>query len=221
MLTLLNPGTNITLTAVPNTGSVFVGWSGACTGTGTCSIVMNANKSVSAGFETIINGVCGKTNNTCTAGNFIDKTDTTTQYLWTCAGMNGGTSASCMLNKPVNGLCGTTTNTCITGTFVDLTDTIPYYKWSCAGMNGGTTASCSKIMSGYYTLTAKKVGYGTIYRGTTVFSSGIFRLNTTITLTAKPATGYSFVSWSGCNSVSGSTCTVSMSANKTVIATFK
>jgi len=172
----LNPGTNITLTAVPNTGSVFVGWSGACTGTGTCSIVMNANKNVSAGFATIINGVCGKTNNTCTAGNFIDKTDTTTQYLWTCAGMNGGTSASCMLNKPIDGVCGKTNNECIAGKTLDATDTISQYKWACDGipssrvLGGGKRVFCS-LDKPPFTLSATSVGAGTILIGTTSFSS--------------------------------------------------
>ncbi|HEY7220929.1 MAG TPA: fibronectin type III domain-containing protein [Candidatus Binatia bacterium] len=43
-------GTSITLTATPVTGSTFTGWSGACTGTGTCAVSMSANKSVTATF---------------------------------------------------------------------------------------------------------------------------------------------------------------------------
>ncbi len=45
--------TSITLTANPNTGSTFTGWSGACTGTSpTCSILLSAQKSVTATFST-------------------------------------------------------------------------------------------------------------------------------------------------------------------------
>jgi hypothetical protein len=45
-------GTQVTLTAAPATGSVFGGWSEACTGTATtCTITMDASKSVSARFE--------------------------------------------------------------------------------------------------------------------------------------------------------------------------
>ena len=39
---------------------------------------------------------------------------------------------------------------------------------------------------------------------------------TPVTLTASPATGSIFTGWSGCNTVSGATCTVTMSTDKTV-----
>src|SRR5262249_51268980 len=43
-------GTAVTLTAAPTAGSSFAGWSGACSGTGTCSVTMNAATSVTATF---------------------------------------------------------------------------------------------------------------------------------------------------------------------------
>jgi hypothetical protein len=44
-------GTTVTLTATPNSGSTFSGWSGACSGTSlTCAITMNSNMSVGASF---------------------------------------------------------------------------------------------------------------------------------------------------------------------------
>jgi uncharacterized repeat protein (TIGR03803 family) len=43
-------GTAVVLTASPAAGSVFSGWSGACTGTGTCSVTMNTAASVAASF---------------------------------------------------------------------------------------------------------------------------------------------------------------------------
>jgi hypothetical protein len=46
-------GTVVTLTAAANAGSGFAGWSGACTGTGTCVVTMNAATSVTATFNTI------------------------------------------------------------------------------------------------------------------------------------------------------------------------
>ena len=46
------PGTVVTLTATPKTGSPWVGWSGACSGTSnTCTLTMDANKSVTANFR--------------------------------------------------------------------------------------------------------------------------------------------------------------------------
>lgn len=47
-------------------------------------------------------GKCGTTVNVCTAGTFVDTTDTTTEYLWTCNSPNGGTNASCTLAIPDN-----------------------------------------------------------------------------------------------------------------------
>jgi urocanate hydratase len=43
-------GTVVTLTATAKSGSRFTGWSGACSGTGTCSVTMNAAKAVTATF---------------------------------------------------------------------------------------------------------------------------------------------------------------------------
>jgi hypothetical protein len=47
-----------------------------------------------------------------------------------------------------------------------------------------------------------------------------FTLNSTVTLTASPATGYAFSAWAGCTSHVGLTCTVEMSKAKTVKVTF-
>jgi len=43
--------TLVTLTAAPDLGSTFTGWSGACAGSGTCIVTMDAAKSVTATFE--------------------------------------------------------------------------------------------------------------------------------------------------------------------------
>jgi hypothetical protein len=45
-----NNGQSVTLTATPGANSTFNGWSGDCTGT-TCTVTMDANKSVSALFK--------------------------------------------------------------------------------------------------------------------------------------------------------------------------
>lgn len=48
-VTLAN-GTSVTLTATPASGSVFVGWTGACSGVGTCTVLMNSARSATATF---------------------------------------------------------------------------------------------------------------------------------------------------------------------------
>jgi Tol biopolymer transport system component len=46
-----NDPTQVTLTATPNSGSTFTGWSGACTGTGSCVIPMLGDRDVTANFS--------------------------------------------------------------------------------------------------------------------------------------------------------------------------
>jgi hypothetical protein len=45
-------GTSVTLTASPDGTDVFTGWSGDCTGTGTCTVTMDGVKTVTATFTT-------------------------------------------------------------------------------------------------------------------------------------------------------------------------
>jgi hypothetical protein len=46
-------GASVTLTATPASGSTFAGWSGACTGTGTCALSIDAAKNITATFNLI------------------------------------------------------------------------------------------------------------------------------------------------------------------------
>jgi len=51
-----NSGTTVTLTATPSAGSVFAGWSGACSGTGPCSLTLSAATSTAATFNAAVTG---------------------------------------------------------------------------------------------------------------------------------------------------------------------
>lgn len=46
-------GTPVTLTAAPVTGYYFTGWSGACSGQGTCTLTLNSNQTTIASFAQI------------------------------------------------------------------------------------------------------------------------------------------------------------------------
>lgn len=55
-----------------------------------------------------VNGQCGTSKDSCASGDFVDATDTATDYKWQCNGKNGGSSVACSLKKPtqpVNGKC--------------------------------------------------------------------------------------------------------------------
>jgi hypothetical protein len=41
----------VTLTAVSNATSTFIGWSGACTSTGNCVVTMDVTKPITATFD--------------------------------------------------------------------------------------------------------------------------------------------------------------------------
>lgn len=61
-------GTSVTLTATPNAGSTFSGWSGACSGTATtCTVTMDNDKSVVANFTRILS---------CDSGTRVTQTQT-------------------------------------------------------------------------------------------------------------------------------------------------
>ena len=49
-MTSLDYNTVVSLTASPAAGYVFSGWSGACSGTGACSVTMDSAKTVTASF---------------------------------------------------------------------------------------------------------------------------------------------------------------------------
>src|SRR5205807_1565926 len=74
-------------------------------------------------------------------------------------------------------------------------------------INCGATCSASYATGTVVTLTAQAAAAS--------YDSG-----TVVTLTAAPATGSAFAGWSGCDTVSGTTCTVTMSASRSVTATF-
>ncbi|ADR35745.1 hypothetical protein Ocepr_0285 [Oceanithermus profundus DSM 14977] len=49
-------GTQVTLTATPDAGSTFLGWSGDCSGSGSCVLTLDTDKRVTASFSTQASG---------------------------------------------------------------------------------------------------------------------------------------------------------------------
>jgi len=112
-------GTVVTLTAAPDSGSMFSGWSGACTGTGTCTVTMSAVRSVTATFSS--------------------------NPTYTLTLVNKGTGSGLVVSSPAGISCGSDcTEAFNPGTVVKLTATAEagstFTGWS--GACGGTGASC-------------------------------------------------------------------------------
>jgi len=93
--------------------------------------------------------------------------------------------------------------------------------------NSGTTASTTLRVLDREVLTVVRAGAGS--GSVTSSPAGIscgtdctetYDSDTTVTLTATPATGSSFAGWIGCDAATGMTCTVAMNTARTVTATF-
>lgn len=91
-------GTSVTLTAAATSGSTFAGWSGACTGTGTCTVSLTAARSVTATFNTMGTGTncanpvtfTGNSGSFNTAGAVCYRTNATVNG-WGCYNFDGRT----------------------------------------------------------------------------------------------------------------------------------
>ena len=88
----------VVLTATPDSGWQFDGWTGACTGTSTCSVTMSEARTVTATFTAEVATSGGMTSlsapvrllDTRGSGNKVGKTDGTgTPYELTVAGVSG------------------------------------------------------------------------------------------------------------------------------------
>jgi uncharacterized repeat protein (TIGR02543 family) len=187
-------GTQVTVTAVANAGYQFTGWSGACTGTGPCSVSMTSDQSVTANFVVL-------------------------QYTLT-TGTNpsgAGTVTPASGNKYNYGTqvtVATTTNTGyqFTGWSGACNTTGP-----CTVMMTGDRSVTANFAPVQYTLTTgtSPSGAGTVAPAT----GGKYNYGTQVSVTATASTGYEFTGWSGACTGTGA-CSVPMTSDKSVTANF-
>jgi Divergent InlB B-repeat domain len=240
-------GTPVTLTATPASGYRFGGWGGgSCSGTGSCTVTMNADRTVTATFVKVWS-----------------------LTIVVSGSGNVGYSASA-------GASGTCTSTCVipydAGTVVTLTEhpgANAFVGWGGDCQSAGTQSTCTLTMdndkftsagfgtapappppppsppppppppgggnvTGLYHLTVGVVGRGRVRASggvdcstAALFSaqagcSGDYDKGASVNLVAVPDSGYTFQYWGGACAPYGAleTCTVTMDASKNVSATF-
>lgn len=209
----------VTLTAITDAKSRFGGWTGACTNKETtCTVKMSERKQVTATFNDINNAKLTIKNDTPTGGTV--KSDVG-------GGDCGGTKTKC---APLYAL----------GTVVTLT-AAPLPGWEFEGWDSdfcnGLEPTCKVTMKEDITviaifrqgfrLTVNKQGEGdgTIFSEPAGINCGkncalSFNKDATVTLTAKPVNGSTFLGWGGACTGTQLTCTVAMNQAQTVAVTF-
>lgn len=237
-----NTGTTVTLTATADSNSVFAGWSGSgCSGTGTCTVTMSAAQSVSATFNlkpapvtplslTGLGGATGSeqhfqvrvpegatdlqisiSGGTGDADLYVKYADAASTSNYDCRPFADGNSETCTFAIPASG----TWHIMISGWeegpgFSGLTLTVTYQASGTA-----YTLSVSKAGAGSGTVSSSPAGVSCGVDCQEPFASG-----STVTLTATPASGSKFNGWSGGGCTGNGSCTLSMSAARSVTATF-
>ena len=187
-------GTPVTLTATPNHGSTFTGWSGPDTGEcATGRVVMNANKSCTATFN--LNSYYLDLS---TAGN---GSGTVTGGGWYLYNHTAPVTATPNHGSTFTGWSGPDTGECATGRVV---------------MNANKSCTATFNLNTYYlNLSTAGNGSGTVTGG------GGYLYNHTAPVTATPNHGSTFTGWSGPNTGECATGRVVMNANKSCTATFQ
>jgi YVTN family beta-propeller protein len=213
-------GTSVTLTASANAGSMFSGWTGGgCSGTSPCVIDLTNDTTVSATFTVIPSFLLSVT--------------------------DAGTGSGTVTSNPSGINCGATCSASFqSGTQVVLTAApavgSAFSGWSGAGCTG--TGTCTVTMSAAMSVTATftlipPVTLTVVEAGTgaglvTSSPPGIncsassnqcaaqFAVGTKVTLTASASAGSIFTGWSGggCSGTNG--CTLTLSADTIVTASF-
>jgi len=210
---IYDEGSSLTLSATPASGMQFSGWTGACSGLTSCTVVMNSNQTVGAGFEIIV-----------------------TEFELSVSVQGSGSVSS----SPSGINCG---NDCLasyaSGSAVLLTANavsgFEFVSWqgACNGnaacninmnQNQQVIATFQTIAIETHTLTLSVTGDGSVSSNPAGIQCGNdcsedFNNGTSVTLTATAGSGFVFVGWGGDCSGTQS-CSVPMTMDRSATAQF-
>lgn len=219
-----NAGTVVTLSAAAASGSTFAGWSGACTGTGNCTITMSAAQTVTAAF------------------NLAQSFGTLSLQV---SGLPSGNSATLAITGPsgfsqqrtIMTGTGQSLSDVVTGTYTVTAPSVVVngttYNPNPASQNvtvttGSVTASVNytQAPAASFALTVNKggTGSGTVSSSPAGINCGAtcsatFSSGASVILSPVADAASTFAGWSGACTGTG-TCSVTMDAAKTATATF-
>ena len=185
------PNSAVTVTASPRTGYRFDRWSGACTGSGTCSVTMTADRAVTAHFVaryTLTTGASPSGGGTVTGGGTYDD------------GTNVTVTAAANLGYR----------------FVEWSGACLGTGACTVAMNGDRAVTATFEVGPVYTLTARAQPAA----GGTVTGGGRYNGGTNVTVTATANSGYRFSHWTGGACSGSGACSVGMTRNRLVVAVF-
>lgn len=203
-------GTSVSLTATPGPTSTFSGWTGACSGSGSCIVSMTEARSVTAIFSI---------------------------KSYTLSVSRSGNGAGAISSTPGGISCGSTCSASFNhGTVVSLGQTPDassiFSGWSgaCSGTGAcNVTMDQARSVTANFTLKTYQLSVGVSGNGTvTSTPAGIscpgacsagFDHGTMVTLSQSPNIDSNFTGWSGACTGTGA-CTVSMTQARNVTANF-
>jgi len=203
-------GTPVTLTATPASGSTFVGWAGACTGTGKCQLTLNQSMSVTARF-TALPVLTVKVSGTGTVTSSPSGVNCGSDCK---APFKPGTQVTLTAHAGANstfstwgGACTGRGGSCV----VTVNDDI---EVSATFSSASPTVTVTLAGSGTGTVTSNPAGISCPPSCSAAFQSG-----TQVTLTPVAAAGSVFAGWTGACSGSGN-CRLNLTADAAATATF-
>jgi hypothetical protein len=191
-------GSAVSITATPHTGYTFDHWSGACMGSGTCQVTMDANKAVTAHFTRITYTLTAAVN-PAGGGTTNPSVGTHTYIEGTVVPISAISAAGYAFDHWAGGVADP--NSASTTVIMDGDKTVTAYF---SEITYELTIAVEPIEGG---ATNPVVGVHTYVE------------DSMVSVTAAPAAGYAFDHWSGA-CMGSDACQVTMDGDKAVTAHF-